>query len=726
MDPTLCELRSRLTRAEDLLAAVGTCTRRLAWTSRWERCASHIMETLGKGADASRAYLFRNGQDADGTVVSTPACEWTAEGVRPRRRSRRMDRIPVVGVGFARWATLMEAGEVVEGPVHRFPESERRILNRRNVRSLLAVPVGVDGCWWGFLGLEDCRTERIWSDAERHALLGVSAALGAAISRQLAGNTLRERERRYRGLIESSPYAVWILDGEGRFAEVNPAVEALVRRSSDEIVGLHFEDLLAPEDQGRARDVLGRVMSGHAGSLEGEFRIVRPPRERRLVLVAATAMREGSTIVGVHGISRDITDERRRDEHVRRTQRLASLGTLTSGVAHELNNPLTAIVGMTQLLRDDPALAHHRPMLETVVREARRTSRIVTDLRQLARKSQDEDADHGEVDLNEVATHALRVRRYALETQSTRVDSRFAPDLPRIRGDQGRLVQVILNLLVNAEQAVQEMPMGRRIEVRTRRNGSHAMLEVHDNGPGIPAEHQERIFDPFWTTKGAEAGVGLGLSLCHSIVADHAGSIQLDSGAGRGTRFVVRLPLMDRRDPGKGRNGMKRPEAPSAEGAPSVEGAPRESASGEPSQESSRETPAAGPEGEGDSGRTRILAVDDEPGIRQLLRTHLERQGHLVVVAADGAEALRRIREADGPFDLVLSDLRMPGMDGEELLRRIAEDHPDAVRHLAAMTGDVTSPTVDRIVKEWGVEVIRKPFDLQELDALIHRILGSD
>lgn len=712
MDSTLRELRSRVTRAEELLAAVGSCTRRLAWTTDWERHAFDIVETLGQGADASRAYLFRNGLDPDGTVVSTPAYEWTAEGVRPRRRSRRMDRIPVVGAGFARWATLMEAGEVVEGPVHRFPESERRMLQRRSVRSLLAVPVAVDGCWWGFLGLDDCRTERAWSNAERDALLAVSTGLGASVTRQMAGNTMRERERRYRGLIESSPYAVWTLDGKGRFAEVNSAGESLVRRSSEEILGRPFDELLAPEDRDRARDLLERVMSGHVESLEGEFRIVRPPRERRLVLVVATAIREQRTVVGVHGLSRDITDERRRDEHVRRTQRLASLGTLTSGVAHELNNPLTAIVGMTQLLRDDPSLSAHRPMLETVVREARRTSRIVADLRQMARKSQGEDAEHGEVDLNEVAKHALRVRRYALETQSTRVESRLAGDLPRIRGDQGRLVQVILNLLVNAEQAVQEVPMGRRIEVRTRRNGKHAMLEVHDNGPGIPEENQERIFDPFWTTKGPEAGVGLGLSLCQGIMADHGGTIRVESGAGRGTRFTLLLPFMDHSkhgEPERRGNGVDVRESAST-GTPGPVSGPSP-ADAEPSSDS------------GGKRGARVLVVDDEPGIRQLLQTHLERQGHVVVVAADGDEALRRIGQASAPFDLVLSDLRMPGIDGEELFRRITRDHPGAARHLAVMTGDVTSPGINRIVKEWGAEVIRKPFDLHAVDALIHRAL---
>ena len=592
MDPTLRELRSRVTRAEELLAAVSSCLRRLAGTADWEEHASVTLETLGQAADASRAYLFRNGQDPDGTVVSTPAYEWTAEGVRPHRRSRRMDRIPVVGAGFARWAVLMEAGEVVEGPVHRFPEGERRMLQRRNIRSVLVVPVAVEGCWWGFLGLDDCRTERVWSAAERDALQGVSAGLGVAISRQWAGRSLEDRER--------------------------------------------------------ARGLVQRVISGHAGSLEGEFRIVGPSREQRLVRGAAKAMREGSTVAGVHGLSRDITDEGRRGEHVRRTRQ------------------------------------------------------VVNESGQPARKNPDDRPTHSEVDLNEVAQYAFRVRRHAHETQSIRMESSLAGDLPRTRGDQGRLVQVVLNLLVNAERAVQEIPMGRRIEVRTFRNGAHAVLEVHDNGPGIPAEHHERIFDPTRTARGPRPGIGPGLSLCLGIVADHGGTIQVESGTGRGTRFAIRLPMMEHGEP----TGATAPVAGRAPAEP--QGAP---------QRASPSTSA------GSRGR-QLLVVDDEPGIRQLLRTHLERQGHRVVVASDGEEALRRVRQTAAPFDLVISDLRMPGIDGEELFRRITRNHPDGARHLAVMTGDVTHPAVDRIVKELGAEVIGKPFDLRAVDALINRLLG--
>lgn len=629
MDHSPRELRSRLYRAEALLATVGSCTRHLAWSDHWRSQAPEILERLAQGAQAHRAYIYQNDRGAGDELVSSPVFEWTGDGIRPHRRSRRMDRIPVVGVGFARWATLMEAGELVEGPVHRFPESERRILQRRSIRSVLAVPLAAGATWWGFLGLYDCRAEREWSAAEKDALLSVAAVLGAAITREVG------------------------------------------------------------------------------------------------------APRDGNRVGGVHGASWDMTDDWRRDEHVRRTQRLASLGTLASSVAHELNNPLTAIVGMAELLRDEASLSAHRSVLDTLIQEARRSSRIAADLRNLARKSQGEEAAPGEVDLNEVVRQALRLRHYAIQTNSIRLVLNLQEELPTIPADEGRIMQVILNLLVNAQRAVEELPMGRRIEVRSRWSGTGVVLEIRDNGPGIPLEHQDRLFDPFWTTRNANGSVGTGLSLCRTIVSEHGGSIQVESSAGDGTRFILRLPALTPPLP----NGSE----PRIAGEVPVEGtcgSEPQSAGGsmpEGTRQSVRESAGGShPEVEpgdpvihtphGPTAPLRLLVVDDEPGIRQLLQMHLSRQGHLVVVAANGEEALRRIRQAPASFDVILSDLRMPGMDGEELLRRILWNHPDAARHLVVMTGEVTAQEAERIISEARAAFLRKPFELNRVDLLLHRL----
>ncbi len=623
MDHSPGELRSSLNRTEQLLATVGSCTRRLAWTDHWSSQAPEVLERLAQGTGAHRAYIYRNDRGPNDELVSSPVFEWTADGLRPHRRSRRMDRIPVVGAGFVRWATLMEAGEVVEGPVHRFPESERRMLRRRGIRSVLAAPLAAGGSWWGFLGLDDCRTERAWSAGEKDALLSVAAVLGAAIGRE------------------------------------------------------------------------------------------------------ARALRDGDRVIGVHGTSRDITDDRRRDEHVRRTQRLASLGSLTSSVAHELNNPLTAIVGMAELLRDEPSLSAHHSVLDTLVREARRSSRIAADLRDLARKSHGEEAAPRELDLNETIRQALRLRHYAVQTNNIRLVSNLQEDLPAIQADQGLIMQVILNLLVNAQQAVEGLPMGRRIEVRSQWAGAAVVLEIRDNGPGIPLEQQDRLFDPFWTTRNANGSVGTGLSLCQRIVSEHGGSIQVESSAGEGTRFILRLPALTPRSP-NGSEPRIAGEAPSERAGGSEPEGPHESVSdsaGEPHPEVEPGDPVIQTR-HGPTPPLRLLVVDDEPGIRQLLQMHLSREGHLVVTAANGEEALRRIRQAPAPFDVILSDLRMPGMDGEELLRRILWNHPDAARHLVVMTGEVTAQEAERITSEARAAFLRKPFELNRVDLLLHRLVA--
>ena len=244
------------------------------------------------------------------------------------------------------------------------------------------------------------------------------------------------------------------------------------------------------------------------------------------------------------GISDDVTD-RVRQELLRRTERMASLGATLAGVAHELNNPLAAILGFAQLLLKKEVDPEMRLALETIDHEASRAGRIVRDLLTIARKR---DADRRvRLDLNDVAAYIARTRRYALETHGVQCLTSFDERLPAVIGDRAQLEQVILNLLNNAEQASRAAhDEGGHVYIRTRAEGSSAVLEIEDDGAGIPPSARERIWDPFWTTKGDEAGTGLGLAVVRDIVVGHGGEIAVECGGGvqgcHGARFVVRLP----------------------------------------------------------------------------------------------------------------------------------------------------------------------------------------
>jgi PAS domain S-box-containing protein len=366
------------------------------------------------------------------------------------------------------------------------------------------------------------------------------------------------------------------------------------------------------------------------------------------------------------GILIDATEQIEQEQHLRWVERLAGTGTLVSGVAHELNNPLNAIINFAELLAMDEEDEERREDLRIIWREATRMGRIVADLRQIARIAREENPQKELVDLNDVVAHVVEVRNYRLKTANVLVERDLQLPLPRVHADRGQMEQVVLNLIVNAEQAIQQTERPGRLTIRTRSSGAAVVLLVEDEGVGIPEEDLARIFDPFFTTRTPGSGTGLGLSIVHSILQEHEGSIGVESRPGLGSTFRVELP-----------------------------------ASGEaPLRVEIEAALAAEPEG------CRVLVVDDEPSIRRVLVRHLHRRGHAVEEANDGAAALDLVDRH--PFDVILSDMRMPGLDGEGLLTGLKER--GLAHRIIFMTGDAAGD--GERLRELNVPVLLKPVEL--------------
>jgi signal transduction histidine kinase/ActR/RegA family two-component response regulator len=443
--------------------------------------------------------------------------------------------------------------------------------------------------------------------------------------------------------------------------------------------------VVASEDQEVAAAAFCRKLEGCREVDEVENRVVRPSGERRRVMIRSIAVYEGGRMTQSHGVVRDVTEERAIEAQLRRAERLASLGTLVGGVAHELNNPLAAIKGFAQLMLLDEHPSADRDALETMLREADRAAGIVSHLRVLAQQTQEEPRARGSVDVNDVLRHVLKLRRYTLATSNITLVEALAPDLPPVWASREQMEQVAVNLVVNAEQAMAGRAGPAVLTVRTRVCGGRVCMEVSDTGPGIPREHRERIFDPFWTTKPPGQGTGLGLSLVHGIVAESGGEVEVESTVGAGSTFLVRLPV-----------------SRTAQGDAAV-----------PTQA----TPA--------TTRARVLLVDDEEPIRRTIGRFLRRRGFEVHDAAEGGEALRMVRAqpAGHGFDAILSDLRMPGLSGDRLLETLRADGQGFDRRLIVVTGDSASSETAGILAAVGVPVIFKPFDLEEIErAILKRI----
>jgi PAS domain S-box-containing protein len=487
-------------------------------------------------------------------------------------------------------------------------------------------------------------------------------------------------EAHYRRLVETSPYGIYVLDVQGVFTELNAAAAEVLGRSCEEVLGCTFHQFVAPEQFDEVGALFREQTAGLSDRNELEFEVVRPGGERRLVHIRSTAIRDGDAVVGVHGVGRDITDERAREAQLRRAERLSSLGTLLSGVAHELNNPLTSIKSFSQLMLLDDRSAEDQESLEVIQREAERATRIVGDLRLIAQQSKAGDVKRTALDLNEIVRRALEMTRYSMDGDGIELREDLTRDPLPIWGNEERLQQMVMNLLVNARLAVASSPGDARIIVRTRPSRRGLALAVIDSGRGIAPEHLDRIFDPFWTTREPGEGTGLGLSVVHGIVVEHGGEIRVESELGKGTAFTVDLPW----------------SSPVAERIPPAERA------------------------EVTKRQLRILLVEDELPIRMSLARFLERRGHTVDDAEHGRRALQLLDERPS-YDLIVSDLRMPGLSGEELFDRLRARNEALEKRVVFMTGDAVSPDAEEFLLSSGAPVVLKPFALAEVADMLER-----
>jgi PAS domain S-box-containing protein len=504
----------------------------------------------------------------------------------------------------------------------------------------------------------------------------------------LTARWVEEDERRQLAvaLHHLSEEAVTIIDEAGRIHYANATHGRIFGYDRFSPGSLAANDLM-PDDEARAElhAILREVRGGRSWS--GVVRRRRLDDGRVVPIDMTIGLIPESRPTRFFAIMRDATVRLAREQHLRRVERVAGLGTLIAGVAHELNNPLSAILGFAQLMLDEPRPAEEREDLETIVREAQRMAKIVSDLRLVARNTQ-AGTQFQPVQLNEVAQHVLKTRAYALNTRNVTVETDFASDLPDILADRAQIEQVLLNLIVNAEQAMEDTDADRRrLTVRTRAMATQCTLSVIDNGAGIAPEALDRIFDPFFTTKAQGDGTGLGLSLAQGIVTEHRGEIRVDSSPGQGSAFHVELPLAPRAYPGPEQNDRA------------------------PSSTAPAETRAL-----------RVLLVEDEPAIRRAVSRYLERRGHTVDQVIEGGQALVQLQVAETPYDVVVSDVRMPGVGGIELLKYLREHDEAMMRRVIFLTGDIGSAESRRLVEELKVPVLEKPAGLAQIVELVERL----
>jgi len=453
-------------------------------------------------------------------------------------------------------------------------------------------------------------------------------------------------------------------------------------------------------------------------------------------VTAHAEVSESSGNVRMEALVRDVSDRKKLEDQSRdlylqllQAEKMAALGTTISGVAHELNNPLATILTWSERLTERTLDAPTRRGIDTILHEAERAARIVRNLLTFARKRH---TTRKMVDINQVVRETLSLRSYEQRVTNISVIDALASGIPQVFADPHQIQQVLLNLFINAEQSMLTTNGRGTLVVRTWQDPEHesVILEVNDDGPGVAEDVRTKIFDPFFTTKEVGKGTGLGLTVAYAIVEEHGGRMWLTSEMGAGASFFVELPCGGGRlkaiaaggageDAGSGWAGVgggagNALATASADGLGGAGGA------------LTTRTQIVGP---GQATRTppldsqAVLIVEDEAALASAMAESFMDAGYLVDRAGDGEEALARLE--GGHYDLIISDLKMPRMDGIQLFGVVRERHPDMAERIMFITGDVIGTDAERFLADSRGPWLAKPFRLSELLRLAKEVMGG-
>ena len=495
------------------------------------------------------------------------------------------------------------------------------------------------------------------------------------IQRSVLERTLDELERsqaRLRELHDASLEAVVFVDTEGCILDANAALERMFAAPADELRGAELASLFASEAASR----LAALVAGEAKGVT-ELEAKRSDGSRIAVEVA-TSPRHANEIAAI--VIRDVTQQRALQARLQRADRLASLGMLAAGTAHEINNPLTYVITNAELLdeelerSDGVRLPETRQLVADIRMGAERVRRIVRDLSAFARERPTESAP---LDIRGVLDASLELAGNELRHRARVV--REYQDVSPVFGSEMRLGQAFLNLLVNAAHAIPEGRIGaNEIRVVVREVDGMVVVEIRDTGLGMDEATRERIFDPFFTTKKLGHGTGLGLSICHGVISSLGGRLEVESELGAGSTFSVYLPAIAYRTPEARAVAISsvRPPAP--------------------------------------AGRARVLVVDDEAGVARGFRRALH--AHDVTLALSGREALERCASHD--FDLVVCDLMMPDLTGMDVFEQLGKTRPDLAARMIFVTGGVFTEAARAFLRDVDNLCLEKPVDVEQLRAV--------
>jgi PAS domain S-box-containing protein len=499
---------------------------------------------------------------------------------------------------------------------------------------------------------------------------------------------LRSEQDFVRRLVANFPDLIAVFDIQGKFTYVSQRVLAAVGYPPETLIGTSLGTRAHPEDQPRLQEVFRRIISGQVPNAELEYRTTHVDGSWRTFRASAAPLfDEAGKITGVVASARDITESKQFERELVLKDKFTAMGQMMAGAAHELNNPLTAILGVSEIIRERATDEASRRHGEVILTQARRAASIVQNLLDFARPPAQ---GRLKLHLGEIIREALHLHQTALTEKNIKVEFHPSADVPLITGDKKLLTQIFLNIITNAEQAISSVRDRGTLKISIARQDARVCVTIADDGPGISSEMIGKIFDPFFSTKRPGGGSGLGLTICHAVTKEHGGSIEVASVPGSGATFHVFFPVAVE-------ESQKKPQTD----APA------------------RKSPATM---EALLDHT-LLIVDDEESIREIVEEGLTARGMKVETAGSSEEALSRL--ASHNYDVVLSDLNLPGLPGGELFKRLRALPGKSMPQFIFMTGDMLEPSVLKQFGDAGARVLQKPFHIAALAKLLVELLQS-
>jgi two-component system NtrC family sensor kinase len=573
------------------------------------------------------------------------------------------------------FATLYPQGErALTGEVMQWEGWLEYRQGRRYLQRYCAPLLGDDGAIAGYFVFNRDLTELKLSEqslAEQLAARTASEALNAAI-------------------IAAALDCVIAIDEAGNIVEFNPAAEATFGYSRAEALGRPVAELIVPPSlRQRHAEGFGRYIKGGEPRILGRRIDIEAMRANGEVFPVELTITEvplpERRIFTAH--LRDLTVRRSNEAEIQRqrealhqSEKMAAVGSLLAGVAHELNNPLSIVIGNALMLTEAAAMVSPElnERAQTVQAAAERCGRIVRTFLAMARQRERQQRPAA---LREFIDGPLELLAYGLRAAGIEVTLDIPDGLPPLLCDPDQMQQVVMNLLTNARQALEGCPAPRRVRIAARREGEWTLLEIADNGPGVPEAIRSRVFDPFFTTKPMGAGSGIGLGLSRGIVEAHGGTLNLAPDDGSGARFLIRLPL----------GNASAPDSAAADAA---------------------QRPSTGDE-------RSVLIIDDEVEVARLLSELLAGLGFRCEIAHDGAAAQARLRQRD--YDAILCDVRMPEVDGPALFAWLGETKPHLRQRMAFLTADTLGAASGEFLAHASRPILEKPF----VPAELRRLMGE-